>query len=533
MNSTCQDMLRKAKEIMKRIINLGYEAYLVGPSVREISLNLDFKVLEIFTTIPENEFKKAFADYHIDLKENGGMSLGYLSHKYQISFPHQYKFQSKLKVKKVQKHYSKALIDFLCTKDYSIDAMSMSCNNIVYDPFSGKEDMRRKKIKTIYVRPKVLYENEPKKILELFKRISETGYKPDAIVLNAIKRKAKRVKEISLEDQATLMRDIHDGKYFKKCLKYIYKSKIYKYLYYFKSILSMRCKSYKHEDLDTFMAMGLIEHKTYEEVVGKATGNEYDFRMLVNLAITNPKPEYDDLTLFSYGLEKCMKANRINYLLGKCRKKGHYIKRKYNSLKVKKPCDLAFKGDDILKLADLTTYEVSIILDDIIYSILEGTLENEYNAIKEKVIHRLRLQEGLYNNQEVNNQNTPNPNLTEYTNLNANNIESNKNLDVNNGLNMKGLNANVDLDNNYNHNNYDQFAIIKQKQLELESRLKELENQSLARELEIEIERKIRESGALKDVHPDAREETKRALYQTYYEMLINSDKYKSLNKFN
>ena len=63
--------------------------------------------------------------------------------------------------------------------------------------------------------------------------------------------------------------------------------------------------------------------------------------------------------------------------------------------------------------------------------------------------------------------------------------------------------------------------------------LKELENQSLARELEIEIERKIRESGALKDVHPDAREETKRALYQTYYEMLINSDKYKSLNKFN
>ena len=521
MNSTCQDMLRKAKEIMKRIINLGYEAYLVGPSVREISLKLDFKSLEIFTTIPENEFKKAFIDYCIDNTKTG-LCLGYLSYKYLISFPHQYKFQNKLKVKKVQKHYSKALIDFLCTKDYSIDAMSMSCNNIVYDPFLGKEDMRRKKIKTIYTRPKVLYENEPKKILELFKRISETGYKPDYLVLKAIKKKSKKVKEISLEDQAMLMRDIHSGKYLKKCLKYIYKTNIYKHLYYFKSILSLRCKSYKYEDLDTFMAMGLIEHKTYEEVVGKATGNEYDFRMLVNLAITNPKPEYDDITLFSYGLDKCMKANRINYLLGKCRKRGYYIKKKYNSLKVKKPCDLAFKGDDILKLANLTTYEVSIILDDIIYSILEGTLENEYNAIKEKVIFRLKLQqEELHENQNLH----ENQELSQRQEiLNNQNLESNY---------LENKNTESIVNNNINNtDNNDQFAYIKQKQLELESRLQELENQSLARELEIEIERKIRESGVLKDIHPETREETRRALYQTYYETLIKTDKYKSLNKF-
>ena len=278
----------------------------------------------------------------------------------------------------------------------------------------------------------------------------------------------------------------------------------------------------KYEDLDTFMAMGLIEHKTYEEVVGKATGNEYDFRMLVNLAITNPKPEYDDITLFSYGLDKCMKANRINYLLGKCRKKGYYIKKKYNSLKVKKPCDLAFKGDDILKLANLTTYEVSIILDDIIYSILEGTLENEYNAIKEKVIFRLKLQqEELHENQNLH----ENQGLSQRQEiLNNQNLESNY---------LENKNTESIVNNNINNaDNNDQFAYIKQKQLELESRLQELENQSLARELEIEIERKIRESGVLKDIHPETREETRRALYQTYYETLIKTDKYKSLNKF-
>lgn len=525
MNSVCQDMLRKAKEIMKKIINSGFEAYLVGSSVRNIALDQDFNRLEIFSTIPMDTFKKIFSEYFVEKIDDSHLSLGYLSHKYLISFLFQYPYQDKLKTHNTKKHYSKALIDFVSTKDYSIDAMSMSANNIIYDAFNGKEDMNRKRIRSIYAKPKYIYDNEPYKMLEVFKIISETGYKPDSLIIRSIRRRVKKIKNVPLDQIALLMKEIQTGKYFKKSLKYMYKSKIYKYLDYFKFALSRLHKNFRKEDLDSFMAMGLIKEKIYEEAIGKATDNEYDFRMLVNLAITNPKPDYDDITLFSCGLEKCMKANRINYLLGRCKKKGHYIKKKYNNLRVKKPCDLAFKGEDILKMADLSTDEVGLILDDIIYMVLDGQLENKYEPIKEKVIDKLNH---LYDKNSVSekniikgdskpdNTNEPKKPYQEYTIQD----ESREQI-VKERFNDK-YDSSEEIKN---------FEIIKKRQDDLDKRLRDLENQGLYRELEMDIERKIRESGILNDIHPDAREETKKTLYRAYYDSLIKTEKYKSLNR--
>ena len=142
-------------------------------------------------------------------------------------------------------------------------------------------------------------------------------------------------------------------------------------------------KKYREESIDTILGCAFVQNKGIDETLLSMSNNPQTLKKVVDLALVTPKSQYDTLLLFNYGLEVCQQANYINVLLGTAKRKSRKIKKEYSLLPIKRVCDLAFKGEDILKLTNnLEGPYIQEVLDEIIYKVLFNQLPNDYDAIK-------------------------------------------------------------------------------------------------------------------------------------------------------
>lgn len=74
------------------------------------------------------------------------------------------------------------------------------------------------------------------------------------------------------------------------------------------------------------------------------------------------------------------------------------------------------------------------------------------------------------------------------------------------------------------------FEALKRQQEELDRRVSELETQSLKKELDEEIERKIKQSGLLEGLVGSHRESTYNTLKKVYYDVLVQNERYQRLD---
>lgn len=497
MNSLSQDMLRKAKEIVKKILSQGYEAFLVGDSIKLIALDQSFTSLEIYTSISQDKMYALFSDYKIEVVNDYQLKLGYEGNNYLISFPHENLYQDKLIVKETTKHYSKNLFDFICTKDYTISGLVMNSNNIIYDAFSGKDDLQKKRIRTIYKNPKVLYDLEPVKSLEFLKLISQTGYQPEKALIRAVRKSAKKVKNVDFNTLTSEVLAILKGANLKKAIVPIYKSKVYKYTGKYKESFEYVLSGHVKEELDTILAVGMISTKEFNEELCNYLEDVSLLRKLVKIGIDNPSCDYSNLELFEYGLNACIKANRVNTYLGNAKKKEYLIKKRYNNLPIKSIHELKIDEETVNALSEEKKNEL-----------LEKILSGEVDNTKENIL-KILDQEKKDNWQPKKERDNIFTRVAEYQ-------------------------TSEDIEKRFAEKYDDSeevlaFTQIKKQQETFEKRLKELELQVLKRDIELDIEKKIRESDKLNNIPYELREEARRKIHDIYYEALLQTEKYKEL----
>ena len=392
----------KAKEILKRFKDHGSEAFLVGETVRNLFLDVELSEIEIFTVLKKDNAKKILSDF--DLVKEEDFSLIYLIEDYRIriSFIRFLSLDSKVLNEKYNiKNHDGAFttIEFLATKAFTINTLLMSLKNVVYDYYGGEHDLKKKRITLVHKNKKEYISNNPLAILEALKMVSELGFKLERKTKNAIKSKVRLLKKVRLDHIAPLMKDIMTGPYFKKAYKYIDNFGLYKYLqvynYGFKR-LSDQHDDINKFDYDYFLALIMVKKKKYIMELGGNALDEENVYKLVNLAIANPKCNYDNLTLYSNTLNNLIKANRINHTLKRSKNRTKQITQRYNDLPIKKTCDLKFKGEDIIKLIQDKCgknysggKELTDLVDEIIFNVINGDLSNDYGMIRRFVMNNL------------------------------------------------------------------------------------------------------------------------------------------------
>ena len=375
------------KEIIKKINQNGAEAYFVGECVRNVILKKPIKEVHLFTTANNTQLLEIFKDYIVTIYNEDTVRLNYMDYIFYIST---FKLLVEKQVRNmVNRHYCTALMDYLERKDFIIDALAMNYSNKVIDPFDARACIRKKVIK-VYGDAKIRFNEKPIRILKALSLVSQLGYRLDRNVCKGIVKRRKLLEKVPVDLIALEMRDIISGSYSKRAINLLAGSKAYKRLSIFKPEIVRLAKKFRKETIDEFLINVMVSNGEMDYSILKAADNEEFVKNTVNLALTNPKADYDVLTLFRNGLDVCLAANKSNRLWKKSKNKNKKIIKVYNELPIKKTCDLAFKGQDILEVTqDGGGKYLEQLIDDIQAEILFGNLRNEYEAIRVFVYRRL------------------------------------------------------------------------------------------------------------------------------------------------
>ena len=139
-------MDNKIKEILKKIIDKGYDAYVVGGYVRDKLLGINSKDVDIATNMPFNELKELFV-WNKEFPEY--YSIKFSISDYHISIT---TFRKELKYKNnkpVKIEYTSNIKEDYLRRDFTINAIYMDINENIIDISNSLNDLNNKVINII------------------------------------------------------------------------------------------------------------------------------------------------------------------------------------------------------------------------------------------------------------------------------------------------------------------------------------------------------------------------------------------------
>ena len=383
MEKNYNDYIKYAKEIIKLINKNGAVAYFVGQFCRNVLMNKPFSKIELFTTATNPNLLDIFSNYKISVFDEQNMKLSYMGYDYDLCT-----FKTNIQkenIKAVKRHYCSALMDYLERRDFVLNAIAINYSDRVIDVFDARKDIKSKKIKMIG-EPKVRFNESPIRMLKAITFVSQYGFKLDKKILKAFKKRKKLLLKLSPTLIVLEMKQILEGPYFKKAVRTICETGLYKKMPLLKKEILRLARKPKRETIDEFVINCLIQNGEYNIDIARGADNEQFVKRVVNLALANPKSEFDDLTLYRNGLEICLASNKTNVINFKAKKKYKEIQANYEKLPIKKTCDLKFKGQDVLEITNDNggPYLISL-MEQIELNVILGVLNNDYNEIRDFV----------------------------------------------------------------------------------------------------------------------------------------------------
>jgi len=141
-------ILNSAKEIMKKLNEHGYEAYLVGGCVRDMLLNIEPKDYDITTNALPDTVEGIFPKTIPTGKDYGTISVMVEGEGYEVTT---YRLESEYtdgrRPRAVQ--YSDSLKEDLARRDFTVNALAMDIEDNVIDYYNGRNDLEQRVIKCV------------------------------------------------------------------------------------------------------------------------------------------------------------------------------------------------------------------------------------------------------------------------------------------------------------------------------------------------------------------------------------------------
>lgn len=151
------------KEIIQKINNSGYEAYLVGGAVRDSLLEKNTKDYDICTNMPLSCIKELFPKFVI-MKPNNHRNTGVIRLDGQEI--------------EISEFRGKNIIEDLSNRDFSINAIAVDKDGNIIDPFKGIDSINKKELSLIKKNGEA-FETDPLRILRAIRLASKLNFEID------------------------------------------------------------------------------------------------------------------------------------------------------------------------------------------------------------------------------------------------------------------------------------------------------------------------------------------------------------------
>ncbi|HIP50249.1 MAG TPA: hypothetical protein EYG99_02245, partial [Candidatus Pacebacteria bacterium] len=149
---------QEVKEVLQALTDAGFEAYIVGGCVRDLTVNRTPKDWDVTTNARPTQVQEIFPDsfYENDfgtvgVKVNPFLSIGKKDREHDIIEVTTYRIESTYsdnrRPDKIK--FAKTLEEDLSRRDFTMNALALDINNNLIDPYNGKEDIDKKLIRAV------------------------------------------------------------------------------------------------------------------------------------------------------------------------------------------------------------------------------------------------------------------------------------------------------------------------------------------------------------------------------------------------
>ncbi len=334
-------------EVLKKIEDEGFDAYVVGGYVRDLLLNKHSDDYDICTNARVEDLDKIF---NIHLDNNYGSSiLIYKDKHFEITtYREEYNYTG---VRTPMVNYVDDLETDLKRRDFTINAIVMNSQGKIIDKLNGCQDLKNKIIRCIGDADKKLNE-DPLRILRTIRFASILGFTIDSELEIAIKNNRDKIMRLSSFRK-------------KQELDKIFAAGGYPLL-----------KKYNLLDYLEISGKNLVNvHSSLGIWAQLKHSNSYEFTKDEKIILKGVREIIDDNKISDYDLYK---YNFDIIDIASLILNDESVKEKYNSLVIKSRDDIKISNQDILNNTDILP---SVILNYIERKIINRELENSHEKL--------------------------------------------------------------------------------------------------------------------------------------------------------
>lgn len=377
--------LEAGKEVLSILHSASYEAYFVGGMVRDSILGIEFHDIDITTNANSDQIVSLFPKTFNKGVKFQSITVLHEGYEFEVTT---YRIDLGYSDSRHPSATSKAssLKEDVMRRDFTINAMAMDIEGNIIDYCNGRADLDNKLIRTVND-PNERFTEDALRMLRACYFASKLNFTIETNSYQAICKNASKVQNISSERVLEEIKKILLTKNSLVGFKYLRDSGIVDFIPEIKfGVEWFLAKKVLTSEILLFLAVTSYNNGEVSEYFKITSASRNKINRAISLALVTENADFNKLLLYSYGLEVSLLANSINVILGKNQDLRKQIASDYEALPIKKTCDLAFKGQDIMMMFNREPgYWINDMVDRIKYEVIMGNIPNDYEQIKDFV----------------------------------------------------------------------------------------------------------------------------------------------------
>lgn len=382
MSGDYMEHVENAKKVIRILKKNGYEAYMVGGCVRDKLLKMPISDIDITTNAKPTDVMKIFKTIPTGLKY-GTVTVQHNESKFEVTtyrMDENYTdFRHPDKV-----IYSTNVLDDVHRRDFTMNALLLDEHGNITDHVNGIKDIKSGIIRAIGD-PKERFKEDALRMLRAFYFQSKLGFDIDSMTMDAIKEVGQNIEHVSKERVLDEIMKMLKGKHLKKALNSMVESNIIQYLDGLEKGIKFIATLDEMPFTDAFFGACFVLNKEVPQTLPFSNKHRHKYQQVIELV--DKYQIFDNVALYTYGLELCLLANKVSFILGKAKYAKKQIADAYEALPIKSDLDLKLRASDIMKLLDRKAGAwLGELQREMVLAILNDKVQNTKEALEAYVL---------------------------------------------------------------------------------------------------------------------------------------------------
>lgn len=385
-------LFQEAIPILRKLHTNGYEAYYVGGSVRDYILGQAIHDVDIATSATPTAVQTLFQSVIPIGIEHGTVIVRMNGYSFEVTtFRQEDDYEDYRRPNTVT--FISDLNEDLRRRDFTINAMAMTIDGKIIDPFHGQNDLHRRVIRTVGS-PYDRFEEDPLRIMRALRFMSQLHFNLEEKTLIAMEKMNSFISFLAVERIAQEFEKLLLGRANSLALHQLVQLKLHHYL----PGLAQKGSELKQFALQTHHCLELPREVWTlllyylrlepESFLRKWRCSKRLIQQVSSLlkALKEPEGESDDFLYYELGYDLSLSYVTLKALIGTENRERMVARfeKQYENLSIKNRRDLRVNGNDFVKAFQKRPGPwLGDLIQAVEKAVLSGSLENDKEQMKE------------------------------------------------------------------------------------------------------------------------------------------------------